>query len=232
MMQKDAVMRVGPKHFEKNLIDSYLNGVASLLGDALERDNDLELWAEYVSRIHIVERRVFIDFVCDGHWPKDQNAIVFAVHLGGDIHVRQLVGYCFALVSDLLLDDDHANVSLQQGWLAQIAQSTNEVEATISHGDYGVFAEHNCLTPFARNSEFGENDAGHARLNDDSDDALRWHHNDGERTLFVGGSEKSINLLRCTSSTWKKVFRKNRTISVPHMTLRHVFALQQWLDCF
>ena len=81
-------------------------------------------------------------------------------------------------------------MGLEERRFAQIAQSANEVEAAISHGDDGVFTEHKSLSSFSRNGEFGKNDASHTCLNNHSEDTLRRHHNYGKGAFLSCGSEK------------------------------------------
>ena len=53
------------------------------------------------------------------------NGCVF--YLCGDIEVTQLVWNGFALIRDLLFDDDHPHVGLEKRRFAQIADTANEV---------------------------------------------------------------------------------------------------------
>lgn len=84
-------------------------------------------------------------------------------------------------------------MSLQQTVSPEIGDSAHDVELSIAHCDHGVLAEDDGFSSGSGNREFGEDDACHACLDDDSDDALQTHDYDGKRTLFCRRSEMFEN---------------------------------------
>ena len=59
-----------------------------------------------------------------------------------------------------------------------------QVEGPVPHGDHSVFGEGDGLAASPRHRELGEDDAGHAGLDDDAQDALGRHHDHRERALL------------------------------------------------
>ena len=125
-----------------------LDGVARLLRDALQGHDDLELLVEHVPGAHLVERGLFVDLVGDGHGPPDQHAVIRAVDLGAALQVRLLVRDHLALFSLLLPHHDHADVSLEQGGLPQVADPAEDEQGPVSHGDDRVLGEDDGLAPW------------------------------------------------------------------------------------
>ena len=77
---------------------------------------------------------------------------------------------------------------LYQVGRSQVPDTTQEVETTVSHRHQGVLAEENSLGPMGRFSELGEDDSGHAGVDEDTNYALKAHDHDSHRALGGGGS--------------------------------------------
>ena len=80
------------------------------------------------------------------------------------------------------------DVRLYQVGRSHVPNPTEEVETTVSHRYQGVLAEENGLGPMGGLGELGKDDAGHAGVDEDTNDALEAHHHDGYRALGGGGS--------------------------------------------
>ena len=128
-----------------------------------------------------------INFVSNSCWPKNEAPVVGPVCLDSALEVRGLVGDGLALLGDDLLDGDHPDVGLQQGGLPEVGDAAEQVESTVPHGDHSVFGKGYRLAAGARDRELGEDDAGHAGLDDHAQDRLRRHHDHGERALLRSG---------------------------------------------
>ena len=68
-----------------------------------------------------------------------------------------------------------------------------QIKRPVSHGDDGILGEDDGLAAVPWHSELGEDDAGHASLDDHAQDALEGHYNDGEWTLLCRRSETKIH---------------------------------------
>ena len=73
-----------------------------------------------------------------------------------------------------------------------IEQVSYQIQGPVSDGDDGVFGEDDGLASVPWHGELGEDDAGHASLDDHAQDALEGHNNDGEWTLLCRRSERKV----------------------------------------
>ena len=93
-----------------------------------------------------------------------------------------------SLLSNLGPDDIAGDVGLYQVSWSKVTHSTQQIKRSVPHGDEGVLAEHDGLGAVGRLGELGEHDAGHAGVNEDTDNTLDTHHDDRHWTLRCGGA--------------------------------------------
>ena len=120
----------------------------------------------------------------NGCWPEYEAPVVWPVSLDAALEVRGLVRDGLALLGDDLLDGDHSDVGLEEGGLPEVGDPAQQVESPVPHGDHSVFGKGDRLAAGPGHGEFGEDDAGHAGLDDDAQDALGRHHDHRERALL------------------------------------------------
>ena len=70
----------------------------------------------------------------------------------------------------------------------EVAHPAQQVEGPVPHSDQGILAEEDRLGSVSGLRELGEDNAGHAGVDEHSDDALHAHHHDGDRALGSSGS--------------------------------------------
>lgn len=132
------------------------------LDDALQDDDDLELLPEQVVRRQVVERRVLVDLVHDGHGPDEEDAVLADVVA----HVKLVLeeGQHFALPRHPLADQLRPHVRLDDVRLPHVAHAEQQAHLAVAEAQARVAGEEQRLRALLRPRQLGEHDAHHEGL--------------------------------------------------------------------
>lgn len=175
-----------------------LDGVASLWHSTFHHNKEFELSMGQTGRMQVVQGAIRVNLVSYNGGPHDKDSIVgLTIQLRTAGEVLTVERNHFTLCRRPALDQDHSDMSLQQTPLLQIGDVNHQPQSSIPHADQGVAAENNGLCPIGADSELGKEEAGHNSLDDDTQNALEAHDNDGKWTLLGCGTGSVADSVLC-----------------------------------
>lgn len=141
-----------------------MTGLTCGLNNTLEYDDDLKLLPEQVVGGEVIERRVFVDLVHDGHGPDEEDAVLADVVAHVELVLEE--GENLPLPRHPFPDELRSDVRLDDVRLPHVPDPEQEAHLPVAEAEAGVPGEHEGLRPLLGTRQLGEDDAYHERLGD------------------------------------------------------------------